>query len=77
MKVRSPATGTAQAAGGAGASAAGEAKARGQKLLEKAATGPLGASTLGVSQGSVDALSRSLLEGALLALERRAPASDR
>lgn len=76
MKVRSPGTGKAQAAGGADVSVAGDAKARGHKLLAQVAERPLAASTLGVSQASVDAFARSLLEGAVLAVERRAPSSD-
>ncbi len=78
MKVRSPSTGssnTVQTAAGAEPNAVSDARVRGQKLLELASERPLvPASLLGVSQASLDALSRALLEGAVLVAERRSKA---
>lgn len=72
MKIRSQGAGQTQAAGRADAKAA-DAKVRGQKLLRVAAERPLvSQSLLGVPQASLDALAGGLLEGAVLAAQRRA-----
>ena len=71
MKIRSQGASQTQAAGRAGAPAA-DARVRGQKLLALAAEHPLvPPSLLGVSKASLDALSGALLEGAVLAAQRR------
>lgn len=72
MKIRSESAAKTQAAGRADQKPAADARARGQKLLSLAAEHALvPPALLGVPKASLDALSGALLEGAVLAAQRR------
>lgn len=76
MKIRSQGASKTEAVGRADTKSAADTRVRGQKLLSLAARHSLvPPSLLGVPKASLDALSGALLEGAVLAAQRRG-ASD-